>query len=63
MGKICNVYYGRQDKMALCTLSAVHLIPAGLTVFYSACVRLFLRNVMYLRCSCFVCTGSETRQF
>lgn len=29
---------GRQDKLTICTLSAGHLIPAGLTVFYSACV-------------------------
>lgn len=53
---------GRQDKMAMCTC-AVHFIPVGLSVFYSACVCVFLRNVMYLRCSCFVCPGSETRQF
>lgn len=54
---------GRQDKLTICTVSAVHLIPAGLTVFYSARVCVFLKNVMYLRCSCCVCAGSETGQF
>lgn len=54
---------GRLDKLTICTLSAAHLIPGGLTVFYSSCVCMFPRNVIYLRCSCFVCAGSETRQF